>query len=91
MWRSVDPGLTDVSEERITSIFRIEKSASRKPASAGGSETSVNQESTQRHIQKDDILPMKYSCLSTKVHCVFGLSESIEILILLLEPHVSDA
>jgi hypothetical protein len=28
MWRCVDPGLTDVSEERITSIFRAEKSAS---------------------------------------------------------------
>jgi hypothetical protein len=26
MWRCVDPGLTDVSEESITSIFRVEKS-----------------------------------------------------------------
>jgi hypothetical protein len=27
MWRSVDPALTDVSEERIASIFKVEKSA----------------------------------------------------------------
>jgi hypothetical protein len=26
MWRCVDPGLTDVSEEFIASIFRVEKS-----------------------------------------------------------------
>jgi hypothetical protein len=32
----VFPGLTDVSEERIASIFRVEKSASGEPASAGG-------------------------------------------------------
>jgi hypothetical protein len=25
MWRCVDPGLTDVSEEHITTIFRVEK------------------------------------------------------------------
>jgi hypothetical protein len=36
MWSCVDPGLTDVKEERIASIFRVEKSASREPASAGG-------------------------------------------------------
>jgi hypothetical protein len=27
-WRCVDPGLTDVSEERMASIFRVEKSGS---------------------------------------------------------------
>jgi hypothetical protein len=36
MWRRVDIVLTDVSEERIASIFRVEekrrKSASKKPA-----------------------------------------------------------
>jgi putative lipoic acid-binding regulatory protein len=32
MWRSVDLALTDVSEERIASIFREEKSASGEPA-----------------------------------------------------------
>jgi hypothetical protein len=36
MWRCVGPGLSDVSEERIASIFRVEKSASGEPASAGG-------------------------------------------------------
>jgi hypothetical protein len=32
MWRCVDLGLTDVSEEHIASIFRVEKSASVEPA-----------------------------------------------------------
>jgi hypothetical protein len=36
MWRCVDLALTDVSEERIATIFRVEKSASGEPASAGG-------------------------------------------------------
>jgi hypothetical protein len=31
MWRRVDIVLTDVSEERIASIFRIEKSTSEEP------------------------------------------------------------
>jgi hypothetical protein len=38
MWRRVDIVLTDVSEERIASIFRVEvkeKFASEEPASAG--------------------------------------------------------
>jgi hypothetical protein len=36
MWRRVDLVWTDVSEERIASIFRVEKSASEKSALAGG-------------------------------------------------------
>jgi hypothetical protein len=32
MWCCVDLALTDVSEERIASIFRVEKSASGEPA-----------------------------------------------------------
>jgi hypothetical protein len=32
MWRCVDLASTDVSEERIASIFRVEKSASGEPA-----------------------------------------------------------
>jgi hypothetical protein len=36
MWRSVDVVWTDVSEERIASIFRVEKFASEEPACAGG-------------------------------------------------------
>jgi hypothetical protein len=36
MWRHVDLVWTDVSEERIASIFRVEKSARDEPAWAGG-------------------------------------------------------
>jgi hypothetical protein len=36
MWRRVDLVWTDVSEEGITSIFRVQKSASEEPAWAGG-------------------------------------------------------
>jgi hypothetical protein len=36
MWRCVDLALTDVSEERISSIFRVENSASAEPEWAGG-------------------------------------------------------
>jgi hypothetical protein len=36
MWRRVDIVLTDVSEERIASRFRVEKSASEEKAQAGG-------------------------------------------------------
>jgi hypothetical protein len=68
MWRCVDLALTDFSEERIASIFRVEKSE--PPAHAGSpladfstmkkeaissSETSVNVRYTQRHIPEDDI------------------------------------
>jgi hypothetical protein len=35
-WRRVGLVWTDVSEERIASIFRVEKSASKEPAWAGG-------------------------------------------------------
>jgi hypothetical protein len=37
MWRRVDLVWTDVSEERIAPIFRVEKSASEEPAWAGDS------------------------------------------------------
>jgi hypothetical protein len=36
MWRRVVLVRTDISEERIASIFRVEKSASEEPAWAGG-------------------------------------------------------
>jgi hypothetical protein len=36
MWRRVDLVWTDVSEEHIASIFRVEKSASEEPAWASG-------------------------------------------------------
>jgi hypothetical protein len=37
MWSCVGLVFTDVSEERIASIFRVEKSASEEPVWAGGS------------------------------------------------------
>jgi hypothetical protein len=46
VWRCVDLALTDVSEERIASIFRIEKSASGEPASAGGCRLNHQSETT---------------------------------------------
>jgi hypothetical protein len=36
MWDCIDLVWTDVSEERIASIFRVEKSESEAPAWAGG-------------------------------------------------------
>jgi hypothetical protein len=36
MWRCVGLVLTDLSEERIASIFMVEKSASEEPVRAGG-------------------------------------------------------
>jgi hypothetical protein len=59
MWRCVYPGLTDVSEERIASIFREENSKSGEPASAGGrrlsqrSETPAIQEQGGRGFRPD--------------------------------------
>jgi hypothetical protein len=44
--RCVDPGLTDVSEERIASIFSVENSASGEPASSGGCRLSHKSETT---------------------------------------------
>jgi hypothetical protein len=46
MLRCVDLALTDVSEERIVSIFRVEKSASGEPAWAGGCRLSHQSETT---------------------------------------------
>jgi hypothetical protein len=40
MWRRVDLVSTDVSEERIASIFKVEKSASEAPAWAGAQSAS---------------------------------------------------
>jgi hypothetical protein len=60
MWRRVDLVCTDVSVERIASIFRVEESASEEPAWAGGcrrsSDTSVRTRCTRRHITQDGIL-----------------------------------
>jgi hypothetical protein len=46
MWRCVVVALTDVSDERIASIFRVEKSGSGGPASAGCCRLSHQSETT---------------------------------------------
>jgi hypothetical protein len=67
MWRRVGLVWTDVSEERIASILRVEKSASWAGSSLAdfstlkmeailSSETSVHARSTRRHIPEDCIL-----------------------------------
>jgi hypothetical protein len=56
MWRRVALAWTDVSEERVASIFRVEKSASEEPVWEGGFETSVHTRTTRRHIQENGIL-----------------------------------
>jgi hypothetical protein len=46
MWRCVHLALTDVSEERIVFILRVEETASGEPASAGGCRLSHQSETT---------------------------------------------
>jgi hypothetical protein len=67
MWRRVDLVLTYISEERIASIFRVEKCSSEKPAWAVGcslqstlkmesirfSQRSVHTRSTRRHLSEN--------------------------------------
>jgi hypothetical protein len=79
-WRCVDLALTDVSEERIASIFRVVKvaqplvhagspladSSTLKMEEIRLSETSVNARSTQGHIPEDDILQEKSLIRSIK-------------------------
>jgi hypothetical protein len=54
MWRRVDLVWTDSSEERIASIFRVEKTASEEPAWAGG---------CGRRIPEDSILQLSFNFL----------------------------
>jgi hypothetical protein len=69
MWRRVDIVLTDVSDERIASIFRVEDkkksafsladfflSSTLNMEAIRSSETSVNTISTRRHIPEDCFL-----------------------------------
>jgi hypothetical protein len=61
MWRSVDIVLTDVSEERIASIFRVEgktrKSANEETVRTGAYILMlVNTTSTRYHIPEDCFL-----------------------------------
>jgi hypothetical protein len=73
MWRRVDLVWTNVSEESIASIFRVEKSACGEPAGFShadfstlkmeamrSSETSVHTRSSRRHIPEDGILLFTY-------------------------------
>jgi hypothetical protein len=64
MWRCVDRGLTDVLEKRITSIFRVEKSASGKPASAGGCRLSQQSETPAIKEQGRTLIPRSRIFLS---------------------------
>jgi hypothetical protein len=81
MWCCVDFVWTDVPEESIAFIFRVEKSASEEstwalcrlqtPANAGSSETLVQTKST-RHIPEDGILHSD-SCEILKSYTVLVL------------------
>jgi hypothetical protein len=59
MWRRVGILLTDVSEERIASIFRVHRSwiySTLKMEVIRSSQTSVNKIPPRRHIPEDGIL-----------------------------------
>jgi hypothetical protein len=70
MWRRVDLVWTDVSEERIASIFGLATShagssladfSTLKMEAIRSSETSYHIRSTRYHIPEDGILQFKYS------------------------------
>jgi hypothetical protein len=70
LWRREDlVDRTDVSEERIASIFRVEKSASEEPAWTGGCTRS-----TRRHIPEDGILQctiyLHFTCYDMNVYTI---------------------
>jgi hypothetical protein len=54
MWRYVDLVWTDVSQERIASIFSAEKSTSEEPEWAGGCSLQDYNKSTRRHNKKTE-------------------------------------
>jgi hypothetical protein len=53
MWRCVDLALTDVSEERITSIFRVEKIRERGISVSRWLQTEPPIENTQPYKNKE--------------------------------------
>jgi hypothetical protein len=69
MWRCVDPGLTNVSEERIAFIFRLEKSASGEPAAAGGCRLSYQSETSSYIKTVRECKPHKKFTLKMEVIC----------------------
>jgi hypothetical protein len=80
MWRRVDLVWIDVSEERIASIFRVQKSVSEEPAWAVGcSHQSVHTRSTGHHIPEDGILHShrRENLKSYNPLCSFGDGQTI--------------
>jgi hypothetical protein len=73
MWRRVDPvKLTDVSEERIASIFRVEKSAREETAWTGSSRNIDSfHRITRRHIPEDGIFHSQ-RCKNLKSHILYS-------------------
>jgi hypothetical protein len=57
MWRRVNLVWTDVSDERIASIFRVDKSAIEEPVWAGGCRLSHQSENTQ-HIAGSSLVDL---------------------------------
>jgi hypothetical protein len=80
MWRHVDIVLTDVSEEHITSIFRVEEKEeicertgpTLKVEAIRSSETSVNIISTWRHIPEDCFFITVNLLMETELEIVSG-------------------
>jgi hypothetical protein len=72
MWRRVDLVWTDVSEERIASLFRIEKSVSEEPAWAGG-RLRVTEQSRKEH---GSIYSTMYKIIVEYTHRMTPLGES---------------
>jgi hypothetical protein len=66
MWRRVDLVWTDVSEERITPIFRVDKSENEEPAWAGGCSVRGKHASTLIELLMETVLwnPLLGSCNS---------------------------
>jgi hypothetical protein len=58
MWRRIDLVWTDVSDERVASISKVEspRAWNQLKQVAAASETSVHSKSTRRHIPEDAIL-----------------------------------
>jgi hypothetical protein len=66
VYRCVVRMRTDVSEERVTSIFRVEKSAEQETSVQEvirSSETSVHILTTRRYIPENVNIQLSYSCI----------------------------
>jgi hypothetical protein len=65
MWRRVDLVWTYVSQERIASIFRVEKSVSEEPAWAGGSRLPLSEDGILRSHRCENLKSYKIILDST--------------------------